>query len=89
MKHLSDYGTITRAVGVHPSVEPDFFVLDLEPADMILLTTDGLTRYVDANTLAHHIYMHPNLEEICRGLTAIAHEGGAKDNVTCMLLRFS
>jgi serine/threonine protein phosphatase PrpC len=80
---------ITRAVGVHPSVEPDFFVLDLQPADMILLTTDGLTRYADANKLAHHIYMRSNLEEICRGLIAIAHEGGAEDNVTCMLLRIS
>jgi len=80
---------ITRAVGVHPSVEPDFFALDLEPADMILLTTDGLTRYADANTLAHHIYIHSDLEEICRGLIGIAHEGGAEDNVTCMLLRVS
>ncbi|RZU42254.1 PP2C family protein-serine/threonine phosphatase [Edaphobacter modestus] len=80
---------ITRAVGVHPNVEPDFFALDLKPADMILLTTDGLTRYADANKLAHHIYMHSNIEDICRGLIAIAHEGGAEDNITCMLLRFS
>jgi protein phosphatase len=79
---------ITRAVGVHPSVEPDFFVLELEPADMILLTTDGLTRYADASKLAHHIYMHSNAAEICRQLIAVAHEAGAEDNVTCMLLRF-
>jgi protein phosphatase len=80
---------ITRAVGVHPSVEPDFFVLDLEPADMILLTTDGLTRYADAKKLAHYIDMHSNLEEICRGLITIAHQSGAEDNVTCMVLRVS
>jgi protein phosphatase len=80
---------ITRAVGVHPSVEPDLFSLDLEQADMILLTTDGLTRYADENKLAHHIYMNSNLEEICRGLIALAYEGGAEDNVTCMLLRVS
>jgi protein phosphatase len=92
---LSDEATqrlrqfITRAVGVHPSVEPDLFVLELEPADMILLTTDGLTRYADASTLAHHIHMHSNVEEICRQLIAIAHEAGAEDNVTCMLLRFT
>jgi protein phosphatase len=80
---------ITRAVGVHPSVEPDLFLIDLEPADMILLATDGLTRYADANKLAHHIYMHSKIDEICRELIAIAHEGGAEDNVTCMLLRVS
>ncbi|HTF63971.1 MAG TPA: protein phosphatase 2C domain-containing protein [Edaphobacter sp.] len=80
---------ITRAVGVHSSVEPDFFALDLKPADMILLTTDGLTRYADASKLAQHIYMGSDLEEICRGLIAIAQKCGAEDNVTCMLLRVS
>lgn len=80
---------ITRAVGVQPSVEPDFFALDVKPADMILLTTDGLTRYADAHRLAHYIYRHSNMEDICRGLIAMAYEGGAEDNVTCMLLRVS
>jgi serine/threonine protein phosphatase PrpC len=78
---------ITRAVGVDAGVKPDFFVLDLKPADMILLTTDGLTRYADENKIARHIYMHTDMEEICRGLVSIAYEGGAEDNVTCMLLR--
>jgi len=42
---------------VCPSVEPDFFVLDLKSADMILLTTDGLTRYADAKQArAPYIY---------------------------------
>jgi serine/threonine protein phosphatase PrpC len=80
---------ITRAVGVNPSVEPDFFAFDLKPGDMILLATDGLTRYADANKLAQHIYNTSDMEEICRSLIAIAHEGGAEDNVTCMLLRVS
>ena len=80
---------ITRAVGVKPSVEPDFFAFDMKPGDMILLATDGLTRYADANKLADSIYIHSNMEEICRSLISIAHEGGAEDNVTCMLLRVS
>ncbi|HEY4048465.1 MAG TPA: PP2C family serine/threonine-protein phosphatase [Acidobacteriaceae bacterium] len=78
---------ITRAVGVDAAVKPDFFVVDLEPGDIVLLTTDGLTRYADAEKLAHQIYTHSDLEEICRRLIAIAHEGGAEDNVTCLLLR--
>jgi serine/threonine protein phosphatase PrpC len=80
---------ITRAVGVKPSVEADFFAFDLKPGDMILLATDGLTRYADANKLAQHIYIHSDMEEICRSLIAIAQDGGAEDNVTCMLLRVS
>jgi protein phosphatase len=78
---------ITRAVGVDAAVKPDFFVADLEPGDTVLLTTDGLTRYADAEKLAQQIYTHSDLEEMCRSLIAIAHGGGAEDNVTCLLLR--
>jgi protein phosphatase len=78
---------ITRAVGVDEAVTPDFFVADLESGDTVLLTTDGLTRYADADKLAQQIYTHSDLEEICRRLIAIAHRGGAEDNVTCLLLR--
>jgi serine/threonine protein phosphatase PrpC len=78
---------ITRAVGVDATVKPDFFVADLEPGDTVLLTTDGLTRYADVDKLAQEIYTHSDLEEICRRLIAIAYEGGAEDNATCLLLR--
>jgi protein phosphatase len=78
---------ITRAVGVEAAVEPDFFVGDLESEDIVLLTTDGLTRYADAEMLTQQIYAHSDLDDACRSLIAIAHGGGAEDNVTCLLLR--
>ena len=78
---------ITRAVGVDAAVEPDFFVGDLESGDTLLLTTDGLTRYAEPETLAEQIYTHSDLDETCRNLIAIAHRAGAEDNVTCLLLR--
>ena len=77
---------ITRAVGVDTTVEPDFFVGGLESGDSVLLTTDGLTRYADAEMLAEQIYSHSDLKESCGSLIAIAHRGGAEDNVTCLLL---
>jgi protein phosphatase len=80
---------ITRAVGVDAVVKPDFFFVNLEAGDTLLLTTDGLTRYADADKLAQQIYAHSDLEETCRRLIAIAHAGGAEDNVTCLLLRVS
>jgi serine/threonine protein phosphatase PrpC len=78
---------ITRAVGIGPVVTPDFFGADLESGDIVLLTTDGLTRYADADKLAQEIYTHSDLEEVCRRLIAVAHQGGAEDNATCLLLR--
>ena len=78
---------ITRAVGVNAAVEPDFFVGDLASEDTVLLTTDGLTRYADAEMLTQQIYAHSDLDDACHSLIAIAHSGGAEDNITCLLLR--
>ncbi len=41
-------GVITRAIGAAETVEPDFFAAELHPDDILLLTTDGLTRYLQA-----------------------------------------
>jgi protein phosphatase len=78
---------ITRAVGVDTAIEPDFFSGNLESGDTVLLTTDGLTRYADAEALAEQIYSHSDLDETCHSLITIAHKAGAEDNVTCMLVR--
>jgi len=80
---------ITRAVGIGASVKPDFFTVNLQPGDTVLLTTDGLTKYADADQIAQHIGQQVDLEETCRRLIAIAHAGGAEDNVTCLVFRVS
>ena len=37
---------ITRAIGMADTVQPDFFGATLQPEDMLLLASDGLTRYL-------------------------------------------
>ena len=78
---------ITRAVGAEAIVKPDFFVAELEPGDMILLATDGLTRYLDPEKISKHIRRQDDLRETCRSLIATVYARGAEDNVTCLLLR--
>jgi serine/threonine protein phosphatase PrpC len=80
---------ITRAVGTEADVKPDFFTSLLKPGDVVLLATDGLTRYADADKLAEHIDTYADLEDTCEKLIGIAHKAGAEDNVTCLLLRVS
>ena len=79
---------ITRAVGVQDSVEPDLYSLALEDDDLILLTSDGLTRYVTPQELAATIRPHRPLEETCSCLINTAKMLGAVDNITCLLLQF-
>jgi protein phosphatase len=80
---------ITRAIGTADSVEPDLFSAALEPGDMVLLTTDGLTRYADAEEIAKLVLANPELQQACQTLINTAKDQGAVDNVTCLLLRFS
>ncbi|HVW78742.1 MAG TPA: Stp1/IreP family PP2C-type Ser/Thr phosphatase [Alloacidobacterium sp.] len=78
---------ITRAIGTTELIEPDLFTAALEPGDMVLLTTDGLTRYADAAAIAQLIYAQPLIEQSCQALIDAAKDQGAVDNVTCLLLR--
>jgi serine/threonine protein phosphatase PrpC len=80
---------ITRAIGTAESVEPDLFTAAVEPGDIVLLTTDGLTRYADAAAIADLILASPDLARACEALINTAKDQGAVDNVTCLLLRFS
>jgi serine/threonine protein phosphatase PrpC len=78
---------ITRAVGAADTVEPDIFTGNLEPGDIILLTSDGLTRYADAKSIAALIMAGGNLAGACSALIDEAKRQGAVDNVTCLLVQ--
>jgi PPM family protein phosphatase len=78
---------ITRAIGTAESVEPDIFTGDLEAGDIVLLTSDGLTRYAEAKTIAALVLSCSNLADACQALIDRAKQHGAVDNVTCLLLQ--
>jgi protein phosphatase len=76
---------ITRAIGVAPEVQPDFFSVDLKPGTGILLATDGLTRYLAADEIAA-VLAGSSFQAGCASLISLAKERGGQDNITCMLL---
>ena len=78
---------ITRAIGASDDVEPDFFSFGLEHNDAVLLTSDGLTRYVDLRTLTT-LVDPSDLKGSCERLIEAAKQAGGADNITCLLLRY-
>jgi serine/threonine protein phosphatase PrpC len=78
---------ITRAIGADSTVEPDLFCAHVQSGDMVLLATDGLSRYADSEAIAQHVNRDKSLVDSCRDLIRIATAQGAEDNVTCLLLR--
>lgn len=79
---------ITRAIGAAETVEPDIFTGNLDHGDILLLTSDGLTRYADADKIASLILGSASLAAACRALIDEATKHGAVDNVTCLLVQF-
>ena len=78
---------ITRAIGATDAIEPDFFAVELNMDDMLLLASDGLTRYVQPKEIAAVALPGAELSAICQGLIDIAKSRGGADNITCMVLR--
>jgi len=79
---------ITRAIGAAAVVDPDFFAVDLRENDTILLSSDGLTRYVDCNRIGALIDT-ADLDASCQRLIQAAKDAGGADNITCLLLRYN
>lgn len=79
--------TLTRAVGVQPTVRVDVLALDILPGDTFLLCSDGLYDYSrDAHELANDM-QQSDVQKVARSLVSRALEGGAHDNATALVVR--
>jgi len=78
---------IVRALGSEDSVEPDLADLSLEDGDILLLCSDGLSRYVKDGDILEVINRSKNLELACGELIQAAKNGNSDDNITCLLVR--
>ena len=78
---------ILRALGADMEVEADVEDLVAMPGDMLLMTSDGLTRHVRDDEILEMIHGSRGLEDACNRLIQAAKERGGDDNITCLLLR--
>ncbi|MBR6478320.1 MAG: Stp1/IreP family PP2C-type Ser/Thr phosphatase [Lachnospiraceae bacterium] len=77
---------ITRAVGVMTTVEPDFFVVDLNAGDKVLLCSDGLSNMLEDEELLKIGRAEGTLEERARLMVDEANGNGGKDNISVILI---
>ena len=76
---------ITRSLGAQPEVEPDVYRRELEVGDVLLLCSDGLTGYVDDQTIFEIADSYgPSLAAL--KLVQKANENGGGDNVTVVIV---
>ncbi|MBX3324803.1 MAG: Stp1/IreP family PP2C-type Ser/Thr phosphatase [Nitrospira sp.] len=78
---------ITRALGLSFPSTPDIAVHPLNPEDVILLCTDGLTKTLtDQDILAVILEFRNTPEKACQRLIDCANAAGGIDNTTALLI---
>lgn len=86
-KNHPEKNVITRALGAMEQVIPDFFEVELEAGDYIMLCSDGLTNMVEDDDMKDIVLENDSdLKEKAEKLIALANENGGRDNISLVLV---
>jgi protein phosphatase len=77
---------LASALGAE-DMTPVVGVLDVEPGDVLLLCTDGLTRHVSEAQIAEVLADGTDVKARCDRLVEQALAGGGRDNVTVVVVQ--
>jgi serine/threonine protein phosphatase PrpC len=80
---------ITRAIGISPTVEPDFETISLLDTDTILLCTDGLSNTLDESQILGVVSPNETVQGATNALIECAKAHGVRDNVTVIAVRIA
>ncbi len=81
-----DKNIITRALGARNTIEADFFNLELEAGDIVLLCSDGLTNMVEDEDIRRVLKSGRDLKERAETLVQRANDNGGKDNISVIII---
>lgn len=78
---------ITRALGVDTKVKVDFFEIELEEVNSIMLCSDGLTNMVNDKTIEYVLKNAKTLEKAVEVLIGLANDNGGHDNISVVIAK--
>ncbi len=87
VEHFPYKNVITRACGLQDEVEVDVNFREVEPGDLFLLCSDGLTDMVNDRELVEALGKNDDLETLAKDLVKRANANGGADNITVILAR--
>ena len=67
-------------------MEVDFFHVELQTGDMVLLCSDGLTNMVEDEMICRILKGGGNLEDRVEELIRTANQNGGKDNISVIVI---
>ncbi len=84
MRHV-----LTNVLGARQEVAMQLIESDLQDGDLLVACSDGLSGPVDDAQLQTLLSAGGDLEAMARSLVQAALDGGGRDNVTAVLIRYS
>ena len=81
------FNVLASAVG--SDLTPAVGLIDLEPDDVLLLCSDGLTKHVSDERISEMLATSPSALAACQALVDAALEDGGSDNITVVAARFT
>ena len=87
-RYSQNKNLVTRAVGIDPEVEVEVHAYDVEPGDIYLLCSDGLSDMVADSDIEETVgALAANLPLAARQLVQLANDSGGRDNISVILVR--
>lgn len=81
-----DKNIITRAIGAADTVKADFFQETIQPGEMILMCSDGLTNMLEDEEIRMILQGQRDIVEKAEALVGAANLNGGKDNIAVILI---
>ena len=81
-----DKNIITRAIGARDYIETDFFNVELQAGDMVLLCSDGLTNMLEDEEIRRILTEDGSLQDRVEKLVEAANHNGGKDNISVIVI---
>lgn len=76
---------VTRALGVEEVVMLELKEHDVEPGDLYLMCSDGLSDMMEDAAIAEILQNETSLVQMANALVSLANENGGRDNITVLL----
>ncbi len=81
-----DKNIITRAVGGKETVEVDFFTVELQEQDTVLMCSDGLTNMLEDKEIYTILKGEEDIRTKAQLLVNAANEKGGRDNISVVII---
>ena len=78
---------ITKALGAEPTVEPDFFQVEVQKDDIFIICTDGLYDEVEKGEMIEILNREQSMSDVCTEFINRANKNGGRDNITVICLK--